>query len=149
MVKSLLHDMVLFRKLPYEEANSVENAFPCKKKYHQEAICQFQFSCFFYNTENIIVFFDKIKFTFNKPFFAAASFALFVKSPKVLLPTYVKSSKVFLLTPAAVLLASNAVLDASCTDFVASSTAFFVCCVSCETISCHFIYRHKDENDRK
>jgi len=55
----------------------------------------------------------------------ATCFALFVRSPIVLFPTYVKSSKVFLLTPAAVLLASNALLLASCTDFVASPAAFF------------------------
>lgn len=51
--------------------------------------------------------------TLSKPFFAATSLALFVKSPKVLLLTYVKSSNVFLLTPAAVLLASKALFEAS------------------------------------
>lgn len=69
--------------------------------------------------------------TLSKPFFAATSLALFVKSPKVLLLTYVKSSNVFLLTPAAVLLASKALFEASWTDFVASPMAFFVCCVNC------------------
>lgn len=61
----------------------------------------------------------------NNPFFAAASFALFVRSPKVDLLTYVKSSNVFLLTAVAVLLASRADLEASCTLFEASSAAFF------------------------
>lgn len=78
----------------------------------------------------IHLFTCKIIRTLSKPFFAATSLALFVKSPKVLLLTYVKSSSVFLLTPAAVLLASKAVFEASCTDFVASPTAFFVCCVN-------------------
>ena len=69
-------------------------------------------------------------FAFNKPFFAAASFALFVKSSNVVFPTYVKSSNVFLLTPAAFLLASKALFDAVCTLLDASSAAFFACTVN-------------------
>lgn len=60
---------------------------------------------------------------FIRPFFAAASFALFVKSPSVDLPTYVRSSSVFLLAPAACFEASNACLDAS-------SAFFFACSVN-------------------
>lgn len=67
----------------------------------------------------------------SNPFLAAASFALLVRSPRVDLPTYVRSSKVFLLTAVAVLLASRADLDASCILFEASSAAFFACNVSC------------------
>lgn len=92
----------------------------------------------------IYIFTYKIICTLSKPFFAATSLALFVKSPKVLLLTYVKSSSVFLLTPAAVLLASKAVFEASCTDFVASPTAFLVCCVNylIYQISSSKIYQH-------
>lgn len=61
---------------------------------------------------------------FMRPFFAAASFAVFVKSPIVDLPTYVKSSNVFLLTPAACFEACRACFDAS-------SAAFFACNVNC------------------
>lgn len=60
---------------------------------------------------------------FIRPFFVAASFAVLVKSPIVDLPTYVKSSNVFLLTPAACFEACNACFDAS-------SAAFFACNVN-------------------
>lgn len=66
----------------------------------------------------------------SRPFLVTASFALFVRSPKVLFPTYVKSSIVFLLTAVAVLLASKALLPASCTLLDASSAAFFAWLVS-------------------
>lgn len=56
---------------------------------------------------------------FISPFFVAASFAVFVKSPIVDLPTYVKSSIVFLLTPAACLDACSACFDASSAAFFA------------------------------
>lgn len=68
--------------------------------------------------------------TRSNPFFDATSFALLVRSPIVCFPTYVKSSNVFLLTPAAVLLASKADLLASCTLFEASSAAFLAWMVS-------------------
>lgn len=58
---------------------------------------------------------------FMRPFLAAASFALFVKSPSVDFPTYVRSSKVFLLAPAACLDASRACFDASSAFFLACS----------------------------
>lgn len=57
------------------------------------------------------------------PFLAAASLAVFVRSPRVDLPTYVRSSNVFLLAPAACLDASRACLEAS-------SAAFFACNVN-------------------
>jgi len=59
------------------------------------------------------------------PFFVAASLAVLVKSPSVDFPTYVRSSKVFLLTPAACLETSNAC-------FEASPAAFLACSVNCE-----------------
>lgn len=72
------------------------------------------------------------KHTFKKPVLEATCFALFVKSPKVFFPTYVRSSNVLLLTPAAVLLASNALLLTSCTDLDASPAARLACMVICE-----------------
>lgn len=58
---------------------------------------------------------------FISPFLVAASFALFVKSPSVDFPTYVRSSSVFLLAPAACLDASRACFDASSALFLACS----------------------------
>lgn len=87
-----------------------------------------------------------IRITFiNNPFFAATSFALLVKSPNVDLPTYVRSSKVFLLTAVAVLLASKADFEASCILLAASSAAFFACNVNCKSygrLSVQIIYQH-------
>lgn len=60
---------------------------------------------------------------FINPFLAATSLALFVKSPSVDLPTYVRSSSVFLLAPAAC-------FDASRACFEASSAFFLACRVS-------------------
>lgn len=89
----------------------------------------------------------------SKPFLATASFALFVRSPRVDFPTYVRSSKVFLLTPAAVLLASKAVLLASWTLLDASSAAFLASLVSwkkklystkAQILICHLVKRSKD-----
>lgn len=55
------------------------------------------------------------------PFLVAASLAVLVRSPSVDLPTYVRSSSVFLLTPAACLDTSRACLEASPAAFLAWS----------------------------